>query len=186
MKDKMKTSQTGLDLIKHFEDCKLTAYQDSVGVWTNGWGNTHNVDPNATISQDQADADLIKNIGDDELLVTHFVTSDINQNQFDALISFAYNCGFHNLQKSTLLVKVNDGDFDGAAQEFHRWDHAGGKVLKGLTLRRQAESDLFLKELDPILSVESIVEPVPVATPVVEPEVVEEVLQESTGEPSWT
>ena len=183
MKDKMKTSQTGLDLIKKFEGCKLTAYQDLVGVWTNGWGNTHNVDPSSTITQEQADADLVKNVSDDELLVTHFVTSDINQNQFDALLSFAYNCGFHNLQVSTLLVKVNFGDFDGAAQEFLRWNHAGGKVLAGLTIRRQAESDLFQTAA---VALAAVVEPMPVATPVVEPKVIEEVLQEPTGEPSWT
>ena len=69
----------------------------------------------------------------------------MNDNQFAALVSFVFNCGIGNFKRSTLLRRVNAGDFAGAAREFPRWNKAGGQVLKGLTLRREAEAALFMR-----------------------------------------
>ncbi|MGL4733219.1 MAG: lysozyme, partial [Fusobacteriaceae bacterium] len=80
-----------------------------------------------------------------EQKVLQLVIVKINKNQFDALVSFCYNCGSGNLQTSTLLRKLNAGDYPGAAEEFPRWNRAGGKVLNGLIKRREAEKELFLK-----------------------------------------
>jgi hypothetical protein len=84
-----------------------------------------------------------------EKAVQRLVKVKLNQNQFDALVSFAYNCGEGNLAKSTLLKRVNAGDFEGAAQEFHKWNKGGGQVLRGLVRRRKAESDLFRSKVIP-------------------------------------
>ena len=78
-----------------------------------------------------------------ESAVQRLVKVELEQWQFDALVSFTYNCGEGNLQKSTLLKKVNAGDFDGAALEFHKWNKGGGKVLAGLVRRRASEALLF-------------------------------------------
>jgi len=142
-----KYSSNGLALTKEFEGCRLTAYQDSVGVWTIGYGHT-GPDvrwPGQRITQEQAEGLLMKDIKRFEDGVNRYVTWPwINQNQFDALVDFAFNLGLGNLASSTLLKKINGGDLKGAAEEFLRWDKAGGKVLAGLTRRRKAERDLFL------------------------------------------
>lgn len=140
----MKTSQAGVNFIKGFEGDKLTAYQDSVGVWTIGYGHTGaEVVPAMTITQQQAE-DLLKH----DLIrfedgVTNAVKVPLNQCQFDALVCFSYNLGLHNLQTSTLLKLLNNGDYEGAAGQFAKWDRAGGQVLAGLLRRRNGESALF-------------------------------------------
>ena len=139
-----KTSQKGIDLIKSFEGCRLTAYQDSVGVWTIGYGHTSGVYQGMTITEEQAEEFLRSDLGTSESAVNRLVTYGINQNQFDALVSFTFNLGSGNLAKSDLLKKLNQGDITGAANEFDKWVHAGGQVLEGLVKRRAAEKELFL------------------------------------------
>lgn len=140
----MKISNNGIDLIKQFEGCRLTAYQDSVGVWTIGYGHTKGVKNGDSITQAQADAFLRDDVQVAESDVTRLVKVTLSQNQFDALVSFTYNLGVRSLSTSTLLRKLNAGDTKGAADEFLRWNKAGGKVLNGLTRRREAEQSLFL------------------------------------------
>ena len=139
-----KYSSTGLALTKQFEGLVLTAYQDSVGVWTIGYGHTGtDVKQGLTITEDQATILLAADVAWAVTCVNKSVTSAINQNQFDALVDFTFNLGCNSLGQSTLLKMVNAGDFAGAAGQFLRWNKAGGKVLAGLTKRRQAEADLF-------------------------------------------
>jgi GH24 family phage-related lysozyme (muramidase)/peptidoglycan hydrolase-like protein with peptidoglycan-binding domain len=138
------TSQKGINLIKSFEGCRLTAYQDSVGVWTIGYGHTSGVYSGMTITESQAEAYLKSDLVTSENAVNKYVTYAINQNQFDALASFTFNLGSGNLSTSTLLKKLNQGDISGAASEFDKWVYAGDKVLEGLVKRRAAEKELFL------------------------------------------
>ncbi|WP_165464241.1 lysozyme [Enterobacter cloacae] len=145
----MQTSDKGIALIKQFEGCKLTAYQDSVGVWTIGYGWTQPVDgkpirAGMTIKQETAERLLKTGLVSYESDVSRLVKVGLNQGQFDALVSFTYNLGARSLSTSTLLRKLNAGDYAGAAEEFLRWNKAGGKVLNGLTRRRGAERALFL------------------------------------------
>ncbi|CAH3799777.1 Lysozyme RrrD [Enterobacter cloacae] len=145
----MQTSEKGIALIKEFEGCKLTAYQDSVGVWTIGYGWTQPVDgkpirAGMTIKQETAERLLKTGLVSYESDVSRLVKVGLTQGQFDALVSFTYNLGARSLSTSTLLRKINAGDYAGAADEFLRWNKAGGKVLNGLTRRREAERALFL------------------------------------------
>ena len=139
----MNIGPQGLELIKAFEGCKLTAYLDSVGVATIGYGHTKGVKMGDTCTQAQADAWLSEDLKDAEECVKAAVTVPMTQHEFDALVSFTFNLGCGNLRKSTLLRLLNNSDHDGAALEFRRWDKAGGQVLAGLTRRRDAESRLF-------------------------------------------
>ncbi|HHA1182938.1 MULTISPECIES: lysozyme [Enterobacter] len=145
----MQTSEKGIALIKEFEGCKLTAYQDSVGVWTIGYGWTKPVDgkpirAGMTIKQETAERLLKTGLVSYESDVSRLVKVGLTQGQFDALVSFTYNLGARSLSTSTLLRKLNAEDYAGAADEFLRWNKAGGKVLNGLTRRREAERALFL------------------------------------------
>lgn len=145
----MKIGKLGIDLIKDFEGCKLTSYQCSAGVWTIGYGHTgSDVEQGMTIAPEQAEALLRKDLNKFETGVTTLVKVSLNQNQFDALVSFAYNCGLGALKESTLLKKVNAKDFTQASQEFLKWDKCNGKSLPGLTRRRKAEQTLFNKGLE--------------------------------------
>jgi lysozyme len=143
----MHINQAGLDLIKKFEGLRLRAYQDSVGVWTIGYGHTDGVWDGQRITEDEAEALLKSDLKLAEQGVTDMVTAPINENQFAALVSFAFNLGTNALRGSTLLRQLNMGFPKAAAEQFLRWDHAGGKLLLGLQLRRQAERALFLKGL---------------------------------------
>lgn len=145
----MQTSDKGISLIKQFEGCKLTSYQDSVGVWTIGYGWTQPVDgkpirAGMTIKQETAERLLKTGLVSYESDVSRLVKVGLTQGQFDALVSFTYNLGARSLSTSTLLRKLNAGDYAGAADEFLRWNKAGGNVLNGLTRRREAERALFL------------------------------------------
>lgn len=144
----MQTSDKGIALIKQFEGCKLTAYLDSVGVWTIGYGWTQPVDgkpirAGMTIKLETAERLLKTGLVSYESDVSRLVKVGLTQGQFDALVSFTYNLGARSLSTSTLLRKLNAGDYAGAADEFLRWNKAGGKVLNGLTRRREAERALF-------------------------------------------
>ncbi|TNC10833.1 lysozyme [Methylobacterium terricola] len=139
----MRTNETGKDLIKSFEGLKLTAYKCPAGVWTIGWGTTLGVTKGMTITLAQAEDLFSRDLVKFEKAVEKNVTVPLNENQFAALVSFAYNLGEGNLKSSTLLKKVNAGDFKAAAAEFPKWNKAGGKVLAGLTRRRADEAKLF-------------------------------------------
>jgi lysozyme len=136
-------------LVKEFEGCKLKAYKCPAGIWTIGYGNTRYEDGLGIREGDEitiAKAEmllefiLIKFIKE----VEKMVKSNINQNQKDAITDFAYNCGIGNLNSSTLLKKVNANPNDPTIKdEFLKWNKAKGKVLNGLTKRRQAEANLY-------------------------------------------
>jgi spore coat assembly protein SafA len=136
-------SQNGLDMIKGFEGLRLSAYQDSAGVWTIGYGHTGNVKPGDRITQAQAEDLLQKDTAWAQQAVRDQVKVPLTQGQFDALTSFTFNLGAGALEKSTLLKKLNAGDYAGAQAEFGKWVHAGGQVLQGLVRRRAAEAELF-------------------------------------------
>lgn len=148
----MITSEKGIRLIKQFEGCSLTAYPDpgtGGDPWSIGYGWTHPVDGKPvkrgmTIDQVTADRLLKTGLVGYENDVLKFVRVKLTQGQFDALVSFVYNVGSRALSTSTLLKKLNAGDIKGAADEFLRWNKAGGKVMLGLTNRRKAERDVFL------------------------------------------
>lgn len=146
----MKTSKAGLDLIKEFESFRSAPYLCSAGVPTIGYGTT--VYPNGIkvklsdqkITQQLAETFLQHHVNAIEKDVLSLVKVPLTQNQFDALVSFAYNVGLGAFQDSTLLKLLNAGDIDGASKQFERWNKAGGKVSNGLTRRRNAEKALFL------------------------------------------
>lgn len=137
-----KLSQTGLNLIKQFEGCRLTAYKCSAGVWTIGYGHTSGVAAGQTITQAQADAYLQQDCEKFEKYVNNKtyvpITEQLNQNQFDALVSFAFNCGAYNLKK--LCAGRNAAQIANALPKYNK---AAGKTLNGLVRRRAAEVALF-------------------------------------------
>lgn len=144
----MKTSPAGLNLIKQSEALRLDAYFDAVGIPTIGYGHTGDVKPGDHITEHQADAILSVDLDGFERGVSDLTKGlTLTQGQFDALVSFAFNVGLQALQNSTLLRKLRQGDAIGAAAEFDKWNHAGGKVLPGLTHRRAQEKALFLLSL---------------------------------------
>ncbi|MFW1762637.1 lysozyme [Acinetobacter calcoaceticus] len=147
----MKTSNAGLNLIKGFEGKRLNAYDDGVGVWTIGFGtikypNGVRVRKGDTCTEQQAEDYLRNDLAKFEAAINKLVKAPLSQNQFDALASFTYNLGETNLANSTLLKKLNKGDYQGTADQFLVWNKAGGKVMKGLVHRREAERALFLKK----------------------------------------
>ena len=139
----MNLGYKGTKLLKYFEGCKLTAYQDSVGVWTIGYGHTKGVYDGMTITQEEAEQMLLTELEEYEGYVEKYVTVPLTQNQFDALVVWVYNLGPTNFRNSTLLKELNAGNYNAAGQEITRWNKAGGKVLAGLVKRREAEAQLF-------------------------------------------
>jgi lysozyme len=134
-------------LTEQVEGLRLTAYQDSVGVWTIGYGHTgSDVRPGLTITQEQASALLQQDVAGAVAAVNRLVTVTLTQNQFDALVDFTFNEGQGNLASSTLLRELNAGNTAGAAAQFLVWVYAGGVQLPGLVKRRQAEAALFQSE----------------------------------------
>jgi lysozyme len=137
-------SKSGLALTEQFEGLRLTPYQDSVGVWTIGYGHTGpDVHPGLTITQMDAEALLLRDVGDAARSVNQLVTIPLTQNEFDALVDFVFNLGATAFAGSTLLRDLNAGNLAAAAGEFQKWDHAGGRVLAGLLQRRLGEASLF-------------------------------------------
>ena len=139
----MKISQEGLSLIKKFEGCELEAYKCAAGVWTTGYGSTKGVKEGDTITQENADNLLNHEMSEYEGYVNNMVTSDLKQNEFDALVSWVYNLGPNNLSSSTLLQRLNNKDWDDIPNQIKRWNKAGGEVKQGLVRRREAEALLF-------------------------------------------
>ena len=151
----MKIDKNGKDLIKHFEGCSLVGYPDPAtkGIpYTIGYGNTYYEDGTKIklgdkITQERADLLLDKLLVHYEQGVDSITRDNITNNQFDALVSFAWNVGIANLKSSTLLKKVNANPNDPSiSAEFKKWNKAAGKVMKGLTLRRNAEAELYFKK----------------------------------------
>ena len=155
----MKTSETGLKLIESFEGLILGAYDDAddhivhpgervYGTLTIGYGHTSVAGPprvyvGQEITKEQADAILAADLASVELEVGHLVKVELNQNQFDALVSFQFNTGWLSHPHSSLLTALNAGNYRLADQDFMLYDRAQGKVIKGLCRRRAAERDLF-------------------------------------------
>lgn len=140
----MKTSASGLSLLKAHEGCRLKAYMDTGGVWTIGYGHTEGVRAGDTCTQAQAEAWLVEDVVDAEKQVGNGVRVPLTQNQFDALVSLVYNIGGGAFFSSTLLRKLNAGDYTGAAGQFTRWIFDNGMIVNGLVLRRSDERALFL------------------------------------------
>ena len=160
-------NQAGLDLIKSFEGildgdpstANLDPYLDPVGIWTIGWGHAIVVGKDflrgkqnrakafslypGGLTIPEAETLLRADVMDKCRDVDSLVKVPLNDNQYAAIVSFTFNLGVGNLKQSTLLKKINAGDFAGAANEFAKWNKAGGKVLAGLTRRRAAEAELF-------------------------------------------
>ena len=139
----MKISNKGIDLIKHFEGCETEAYLCPAGVPTIGYGHIKGVQMGDVITEAQAEEMLVEELTEYENYIHDCVTAPLNQNQFDAMVSWVFNLGVGNLKSSTLLKTLNIGNYRGVPEQIMRWNKAGGKVLEGLTRRRQAEADLF-------------------------------------------
>lgn len=142
----MNISQKGINLIKNFEGCRLTAYKCPANILTIGYGHTgSDVHTGQKITQEEAEKllrqDLIVHCNN----VSKLVKVPLNQNQFDALVSFEYNVGYGAFMNSTLLKLLNQKKYKEASEQFGRWKFAGGKVLAGLVKRREAEKQLFLQ-----------------------------------------
>ena len=143
----MNVSQKCVDLIKHFEGFEDTAYLCPANVWTIGYGRTRNVKEGDRITEPQAERDLLEELEEFKHQVLNSVKVELTQNELDALTSWTYNLGVGNLNSSTLLKKLNTGDKESVPSEMLRWNKAGGEVLAGLTKRREAEAELWAREV---------------------------------------
>jgi lysozyme len=165
----MNMSQAGLDaLLKKFEGCKLNAYKCPAGIWTIGYGHTSAagepaVTEGMTITREEAETILKRDLAKYEKPVADLVKVKLTQHQFDVLVDFAYNAGVGNLKSSTLLKKLNAGDYDAVPSELMKWTKGGGKELPGLVRRRRAESEWW-RDLSnkPVVEEEQRAEPDPV------------------------
>ncbi|MDE2344647.1 MAG: lysozyme [Betaproteobacteria bacterium] len=143
-------NQATVDLIKRWEGCELTAYQDQVGVWTIGYGVTAAAGlgiepgPGMTITQAQADDLLMRGLQKFSAEIWPHITAPVNDNQAGACLSLAWNIGAPAFEESTCLRRLNDGDYAGAAEALTWWNKAGGVVSDGLVNRRADEKKLFL------------------------------------------
>ena len=144
----MSDYSAAVKLIKQFEGFRSIAYKCPAGVWTIGYGSTSidgvKVKQGDTITEQAALDDVYKRLNEIDKQITATVRVPLNSNQLNALLDFVYNLGVGNFRSSTLLKKLNDSDYRGAAEQLLRWNKSGGKVLAGLTKRREAERDLFL------------------------------------------
>lgn len=169
----MKINRAGIELLKKWEGCRLKAYQDSVGVWTIGFGHTSmagepKVTAGLTITQQEAEDILVRDLVKYESAVSKALTRSPNENQFSAMVSLCYNIGPGAFAKSSVARLFNAGDVTGSADAFRLWNKAGGQVLKGLVNRREDERRLFLTP------VTAAVAPVPPPTAPAAPEPVSE------------
>ena len=143
----MKISDNGIALIKKYEGLRLIPYDDVAGLKTIGYG--HLIKPGEEfweITEAEAEEILRNDLEAAEKCVEKGLRVEVSQEQFDALVSFVFNCGCNAFMDSTLRRLTNYGDFDGAADQFLRWNRAGGRIVKGLTNRRIAERNHFLGE----------------------------------------
>lgn len=140
----MNISKVGVDLIKQYEGCKLRAYRDAVSVLTCGWGSTGpDIRDDTVWTQEQADKRLMDHLELVDGCIGRNVNVPLTQNQYDSLASWVYNLGCGNFMRSTLLKKLNEGDYAAVPDQIRRWTRAGTQVLSGLVKRREAEAELF-------------------------------------------
>lgn len=148
MKQPQQLSKSGLNFISFYEGLSLGIYYDQGGKLTIGYGHLITKEDGDKfkngITQDQAEQLLIEDIQPKVDAVNNLVTVDLNQNQFDALVSLVFNIGVGNFKTSTLLKRVNVGNHAAAATEFLRWIYVGDVVSKGLQNRRRKESKVYL------------------------------------------
>jgi len=144
-------NEAGLGIIKRFEGWSSSAYKCPAGRWTIGYGATWDIKGNAVtrshpdITEVQGDALLRREIHHVEAAISRLITAELTDNMFSSIASWSFNVGTGNLQRSTLRMKLNRGDYEGAADELPKWRRAGGRVLKGLVVRRKYERALFLE-----------------------------------------
>jgi lysozyme len=144
MSDRRQVGHAGLCVIREFEQLRLVAYKPTPDdIWTVGWGHTRTAKPGMKITPAEADKLLQSDCFDAERAVDRNILVPLNQNQYDALVSLAFNIGKDAFRKSTLARKLNAGDYVGAAREFPKWKYQNGKMLGGLVRRRKAERELF-------------------------------------------
>ncbi len=150
----MVASEKALGLIKMFEGLELMSYKCPGDRWTIGYGHTNDVKANQKITKDKAEEFLKEDVKEVEIAINfHTEDIDLTQNQFDALTSFVYNVGRSAFQYSTMLSYIKLRKFGSAGNEFKRWVYSGGKKLRGLIRRREAEFELFIKpEIEEVLS----------------------------------
>ena len=139
----MNISENGKSLIKSFESLRLTAYHCPAGILTIGYGHTGGVRFGQMITEKQADCYLMQDLYQTEKQINKLVRVQLTQNQYDALCSLVFNIGKRAFNQSTLLAKLNTGDYVGASSEFKRWNKIKGVISTGLVRRRQLEEDLF-------------------------------------------
>lgn len=142
----MTPSEKCYDIIKTAEQLRLKVYKCPAGIWTIGYGHTgKDIAPDklSIITEEAANKFLIEDVADSAKAVNSFVRVPLNQNQFDALVSFTFNVGSGNFRSSTLLRLLNQGDYDSVPSQLMRWVKGGGHVLPGLEIRRAREADLF-------------------------------------------
>lgn len=135
----------GVALIKQWEGCKLTAYKCPAGVWTIGYGHTRTAREGMTITQAQAESLLREDLRVFEAAVTDAVDVDLSDNQFAALVSWAYNIGVGAMRRSSLIRRLNAGEYDAVPNELAKWSRVKGKAVKGLSNRRAAEAGLWAR-----------------------------------------
>ncbi|GAA5111823.1 lysozyme [Bartonella jaculi] len=145
-----KISEEGLALIKQWEGLHLNAYEDVIGVWTIGYGHTSSsgaphVHKNMKITEKEAEELLCQDLQQFEKAVEQAVIVPLSDEQFAALVSFSYNIGIQAFYRSTLLKKLNKGNYEAVPAELQKWTRAGGKRLKGLVNRRAAEAGLWAR-----------------------------------------
>lgn len=142
----MKTSARGIQLIKKYEGLKLIAYRCPAGVWTIGYGHTRTATAGLRITEQQAHELLVSDLAIAETVVSGKL-KNINQNAFDALVSFVFNLGERSFLQSTLLKKIAEGETEADIRaEFAKWVNAAGRMLPGLVARRKEEAELFFKK----------------------------------------
>jgi lysozyme len=134
-----------VDFVKAWESCRLIPYLDVVNIWTCGYGHVLKpADPHEEWTQQYADAKLEEDLDTTGGFLQGYMTRDASQQQFDALLSLAFNCGVGAIGKSALMAMFNRGENDACADRFRLWDHAGGHEVHGLERRREAERAIFL------------------------------------------
>lgn len=166
----MKMTNEGLDLIKEFEGWRGDAYRDAVGVWTIGYGHTSmagepKVVPGMTITKAEGVEILRRDVEKFADGVRKLLTVELTDNQFSALVSFAYNVGLGNFRKSSVLQRVNNKDFAAVPRRLQLWTKADGKTLPGLVRRRAAEAKMFSSSKPAKPAADVPVLDVPIAAP---------------------
>jgi lysozyme len=143
----MKINKAGLEIIKRFEGCRLEAYLCPAGIWTIGFGSTHEVYEGMIITQIEANQRLQSDVEGTEAGISRSIKVPLNPNQYSACVSLAFNIGARAFRDSTLLKLINQKRFKEAAGQFPLWKHSNGVVLPGLVKRRESERELFLSPI---------------------------------------